>query len=228
MSFLSILKKIALPAIGIAATPFTGGASLLGTLGASAGTASAIGAGAGALGTILGGASQNQQNERILTNTDNLKRDQLALDRYKVNEGLPGSRLQTSVRASQVANAQPVTFNYPGAGGTFNPQDAVNGKFMTISGGYNTPGLIGDKTKQQANAVVDQMFQKQMSGDVAPAITGPVKEGVGSKILGGVGLGSSILGALGTIKMPGHPALTTPPMPMTNDPYYDDPAHQGG
>lgn len=180
MGLLSFLK----PALSIGLAPFTGGASLAGL--------------AGDVGSILGGASKNQQNERILADQNNLRRDQLGLQRFQVNEGLPGDRLSTSVRASRVANASPVSLSY-GDGG-FNPQDAVAGKFGKFTGGYANPNLIDPRTKQQANAVLDQMLQKQMGGEMAPALSAPTKEGKGSKILGGLGFGLSLLGGLGGMR----------------------------
>lgn len=204
MGFWSKFAKIALPIAGVAAAPFTGGTSLLGTLGVGSKVASGIGAAAGIgskLAPILGGASKNQQQERILADTQNLQRDQLAQQRFKTNEALPGDRLATGVKASQISRGQPVSLSFG------DPNPAANGaRIAKFSGGYNTPDLISPETKQQADAVMHQMLQKQMGGAAmeAPALSAPTKEGTGSKILGGAATVASILGALGNQQADGN------------------------
>jgi hypothetical protein len=64
MGFWSALGKIAGIAGPIAAAPFTGGASLLGMLGASAPVAGAIGAGLGVAGQLAGGAANQRAQDR--------------------------------------------------------------------------------------------------------------------------------------------------------------------
>lgn len=208
MGFWGTLGKILVPAGAIAAAPFSGGTSLLGLAGLSGGAASAVGAGLGAAGSILGGASKNQQQERILQDDRQQRQDAAILDRYKYDETLPGSRLTTSMRAGRIANAEPVSINWGGVpGGTFNPQDAVNGKLPTFSGGYMTP--LDPRVKRQAGSVLDQELQKQLSNEKSPAVTPLQKEGTGSKILGGMGLGASLLGGINGAMQ----SATAPPVP---------------
>lgn len=64
MSFWSKLGKIAGFAAPLVAAPFTGGASLLGTLGMGAKTAGLIGAGLGAAGQLAGGAANQRSADR--------------------------------------------------------------------------------------------------------------------------------------------------------------------
>lgn len=64
MGFWSGFKKWAPLVAGAAAVPFTGGTSLLTTLGIGAKTAAAIGAGAGIAGKIAGGASNQRAQDR--------------------------------------------------------------------------------------------------------------------------------------------------------------------
>lgn len=77
MGFWSGFKKWAPLVAGAAAVPFTGGTSLLTTLGLGAKTAAAIGAGANVAGRLAGGASRQRAEDRGAQADYNLLRQQV-------------------------------------------------------------------------------------------------------------------------------------------------------
>lgn len=94
MSFLSILKKIALPAASLAAVPFTGGTSLLGMLGMGAKTAGMIGTGLGVAGKLAGGAANQRSADRGAQTEYNLLNDQNRLNYAKFNQASDATNLR--------------------------------------------------------------------------------------------------------------------------------------
>lgn len=163
----------------------------------------------GGLSSIFGGASKGAREDRILQDQSLLRRDQLNQDRFRTNEALPGSRLSTSVQASRVKNQSPVKFEWGG------PGSGLRGETARFTGGHANPDLIDPRTRQQADDVLNQMIQAQMGRKEAPQISAMPKEGRGSRILGGLALGSSILGGIGALGGRGGPGA-----PDYTDQYY--------
>lgn len=157
----------------------------------------------GGLSSIFGGASRGAREDRLLNDQSQLSRDRLNQERFRTNEALPGSRLQTSTRASMVRHASPVQFHWNG------PGSGERGEVPRFSGGFANPDLIDPRTRQQADDVLNQLIQRQMGRQEAPPISATPREGVGSRILGGLALGSSILGGLGSVR--GRRQGTQPP-----------------
>lgn len=148
---------------------------------------------------ILGGAAKSQSAAGMNNAQLQLQRDRLQQDKFKTDQSLPGQRLSNSVAASKVANYSPVTMNWGG------PGSGLRGEIPKFSGGWANPNIIGQDTRSLAADIQHKALMDQLGGVVSPEIKGgPVKEGVGSKILGGLALGSSILGGLGRIRNPGN------------------------
>lgn len=169
------------------------GKGLLGLL-PGGGTISAIADVAGGMAPILGGAAKGAQESTILQDRARLDRDRLQQERFRTNQALPGQRLSTAIGASKAANFSPVTASWGG------PGSGKRGELTRFSGGFANPNLIDPRVKQQADDILNQQLLAQMQREQAPEISQPMKEGKGSKILGGLALGSSILGGLGGVK----------------------------
>lgn len=148
----------------------------------------------GGLSSIFGGASKGAREDRILQDQGNLQRDQLNQNRFRINEGLPGDRLSTSVRASRVRNAEPVQFQWGG------PGSGARGELPQFTGGHANPNAIDPRTRTQADDVLNQMIQAQMGRTEAPQISQPGRDSRGGSILGGLALGSSILGGVDALR----------------------------
>jgi hypothetical protein len=199
MSFLSGLGKILSIAGPIAAAPFTGGSSLLGLMGAGAGTAAAIGGGVGALGGVLSGASKGSADQRLQENQGILSQQGLNLQgaRDQYNAGLSGAQFQqqeqdrqrkAAILSALLKGTQDQTIT-PG-----NPM--IASRMPQVSGGARPSNLTGNAAAllQLLAGGPIQAPQYQAPGAM------PIKNaGLGEKILGGAGLGTSILGALGPL-----------------------------
>lgn len=148
----------------------------------------------GGLSSIFGGASKGAREDRILQDQGNLQRDQLNQNRFRINESLPGDRLSTSVRASRVRNAEPVQFQWGG------PGSGLRGELPQFTGGHANPNAIDPRTRTQADDVLDQMIRAQMGRTEAPQVSQPGRDSRGGRILGGLALGSSILGGINALR----------------------------
>ena len=182
MGFWGTLGKVGLGALGVVGAPYTGGASL--------GLTGKVLSGIGKAAPILAGASGSAAKGKREDENSQLSRDALELRKYEMDQAAPGKRLTDSTRASMVKNATPVTSKWGG------PGSGLRGETVKYSGGYANPDLIDPRSKQLADSMLTNSLQQQLSGAAAPDIAGPPKSSVGDKILGGVGLGGSILGAI--------------------------------
>jgi hypothetical protein len=203
MGFWSTLGKIALPVAGIAAAPFTGGASLLGTLGSIGGNvAKGINAAlpvAGAIGSVASGAAKGGADQRLreqsgLLSEANIRRAQ-ASDQYEAGlssakfdrEGQDRAKKQ-QILMTLLGNTKDQSIT-PG-----NP--AIAGRMPTVTGGARPSNLTGN-----SEALMQLLGQPQSQAPTyqAPPSFALPQAGAGEKILGGVGLGSSLLSALGPL-----------------------------
>lgn len=206
MSFLSGLGKVLSIAGPIAAAPFTGGTSLLGLMGAGAGTAAGIGAGLGAAGKVLSsvgpvasGAAKGSADQRIKEQQGLLQAQQLKQQqaRDSFNAGMAGANFQregqdrerkAAILMQLLNNTQDQTTT-PG-----NP--AIAARMPTVTGGARPSNLTANREALMALLQAPQIQAPQYQ---APAPFELPKAGIGEKVLGGVGLGGSILGALGPL-----------------------------
>lgn len=200
--------------IGMAAAPFAamaipgvGPALGMGLKAAGIGGKVAMAANAArSLAPILGAASGAQATGKRLDANTNMRRDELALDRYKTQQAAPELRRKSAVKASMTANATPVHMG----------RDA-SGK-RSVSGGYANPGLINQDTRGLSEDMTHQALLQQLQhGSDIPAITPAPKSGVMDKLLGGGAMASSILGAV-----PGFLGKPRPRMDMVGDANPDD------
>lgn len=204
MSFLSTLAKIAGPIAGVAAAPFTGGASLLGTLGS-------IG---GALGPVLGGAAKGSADQRLaeqpgLIGTQNAN---LQGARDSFSAGMAGAQFGANERDAAMKRAMLASLLGGVQDASISRPEGSTIPTFGVSGGLR-PSAMTNK-----DALIAQLGSPAMS---APTYQGPSplempKAGLGEKVMGGIGLGGSILGALGGLFGPKAPQLggpyATPPL----------------
>lgn len=221
MSLGSILKnvgKFALPAVGLAAAPFTGGASLLSMLGLSGGAASAIGAGASALAPVLGSASKDANNTNLINDKNKMdawkSQEDASLNRDKFATTAPGTRLDTSYKASIMDRLKPSSIEWGG------PGSGLKGQLPVFKGGLKEAmSDLSPETHSLSQQVMKDMLASQMEGGstggrkdsyMAPQ---PVmgKSSTGDKLLGGSALVTSILGALNKARVPGKPPSGSTP-----------------
>ena len=106
MSFWSKFGKIASIAGPIAAAPFTGGTSLLGTLGLGAGAAQAIKTGLGVAGNLAKGASAQRAEDRGAQTEYNLSNDQNRLNYAQFNQGDAQRQMRQRLSADLLGNTQ--------------------------------------------------------------------------------------------------------------------------
>ena len=106
MSFWSKFGKIASIAGPLAAAPFTGGTSLLGTLGLGAKTAGLIGAGLGTAGKLAQGASAQRAQDRGAQTEFNLANDRNRLAYGQFNQGDQQRQLRQRLSADLLGNTQ--------------------------------------------------------------------------------------------------------------------------
>lgn len=212
MGLLSGLLKIG----GAIAAPFTGGASLLAT---------GLGAAGDIAGKAAGGAAAGRQAEsQALLSRDQLANQQygikqgaemnagqLDLQRKNFSEGARGDRAKQALIASILGGGfQPTNVSVPGV------------KNATITGG------LGESIKNPgAQAAMQELMKQalaaQLAGDTftggkvldAPTISQVPKAGLLEKVLGGVGLGGSLIGGVNAAVQGARDASTksnrTPP-----------------
>lgn len=209
MGFWGKLGKIGMAAAPFAAMAIPGVGPAVGGLmkgAGSMGKLASIGKIAGGIAPILGAASGAQATGKRLDANTNMRRDELALDRYKTQQAAPELRRKSAVKASMTANASPVHMG----------RDA-SGK-RSVTGGYANPGLINQDTRALGDDMTHQALLQQLQhGADIPAITPAPKSGVMDKLLGGGAMASSILGAV-----PGFLGKPKPRMDMVGDANPDD------
>lgn len=200
MSFLSGLLKIG----GLAAAPFTGGASL--ALTGGAGIVDSLGKTAS--GAAQGAASGRQLETENILRQDALRNSQygtqqgaemqagnLDLSRKNFTEDARGSRAKQALIASILGGGfQPTSVNVPGI------------KNATITGGLaeslKAPGAqqsMAELMKQALAAQLDGADGESFTGGsvlTPPKLSTLPKAGKMENILGGVGLGGSILSGI--------------------------------
>lgn len=167
------LKKFALPIAGVAAAPFTGGTSLLATLGKGALAA------APAIGSALSGAAKGSADQRI-AEQPGMVSTQLA--------NLQGSQFQASERDAAMRRAMLASL----LGGV---QDASIGRpaGSTIPT-FNVQGGLRPSALSNRDALIAQLGSAPIQG---PAPLELPKAGGVEKGLGWAGIAGNILGALG-------------------------------
>ena len=203
------LLKIA----GLAAAPFTGGASM--ALTAGGGLLDKFGKGAGDIGQIAGGAAGGAANARQLQAQNILTQDQLRnqqygtqqgaemqagnldLSRKNFSEGARGNRAKQALIASILGGGfQPTQVSVPGI------------KNAQISGGLaaslKNPGAQASMAELMKQALAAQMQQGSEAGEqfsggsvlTPPKLSELPKAGKMENIMGGVGLGGSLLSSI--------------------------------
>lgn len=197
---------------GLVAAPFTGGASMIPVL---TGVGSTIGGGIDALtnsgaasnlSTVLGSAAGGALNQKTQSDLIKLALGNQGLSRQQFATAAPATRLSTGSKAALAAalsKAGPVKVNWGG------PGSGLRGQIPTYSGGFSDAlaSLKNDPTYQSLLDLVgkDELKQQQSGGATGgnqDAATPSFLNGVGDpsttgNILGGAGLATGILGALG-------------------------------
>lgn len=210
MGFLSTLGKIGAVAAPIAAIPFTGGMSMAALPGIIGGAGGAL----SALGSVAGGAAKGSAEQRRDDGNMSLLFQQLAQQaaRDQANFGQQGAR---DVYQSQIEGAkfgaseqQRGMKNQLLAQLMGNMQDAKltggSGRIpnMEITGGLRPSALGADKSALMAALSQPTMQAPTFTpgpGYQAPPMPELPQAGGLEKWLGGIGLGGSILGAIGQV-----------------------------
>ena len=218
MGFLSGLLKLG----GLAAAPFTGGASAALTAGLGAAGQIAGMAGQGAAGQRMGendqisqrnnqrlAAYNTQQNamSRALENQsgENMQRAQWGVqsDRERARQSVLGS-LMKNLQTSRVSSSNPM----------------LQGRIPTYTGGLQASSVLDAMTRQQGQGLLQKALTAQQTGSDVPAATDFLKgvltppelealkkSGLLEKILGAVGLAGSIAGGVASTQTPRLPVV---------------------
>lgn len=210
MGFWSTLGRIGAGIGAGVAAPLTGGASLMALPTILGGAAGAL----GSIGNVASGAAQGSANQRGSDAQLQALYQQLAMQaaRDQANFGQQGARdafqsqldaakfgateqqrgAKNQILAQLLGNAQDI--NISGL------PERFAGKVPTITGGLRPSALGGNR-----EALMAALTQKGPEMPTftpgapyePPAALTPPRAGTGEKVLGGIGLGSSLLGALG-------------------------------
>lgn len=216
MGFLSGLGKVLSIGGGIAAAPFTGGASLIPSILSAGGQiASGVAGGRAAGRAAEAGINQNQDENRLraaqMLEQALQNRAQLELQQKQFGLQAPQARAKNSARGDAMANLQDVKIN---AGPRVNiPQ---------ISGGLR-PTLLSQNSRDLGAEMSRQALLGQMEGDQftpmpAPNMPQPTPlpqaNGLDTflNILGGVGAGASALNQSGLLPRQNPYQVKRPPM----------------
>lgn len=181
MGFWSTLGKIALPAVGIAAAPFTGGSSLLTTLGLGSKAATLIGAGAGIAGQLAGGAAKQRAADRGAQAEYDAARIPIsnaqAMQHANLKRDAETARMRQLFGADMLSNSKPPT----------DPRTKLSGA------GYANPETVALMRSRAMQAL-------QSGSDVPTLQTMPEKPGGGAtgmdSFLNALNIGSTALGGL--------------------------------
>lgn len=209
MSILSTLMKIG----GIAAAPFSGGASL--ALSGGGGLLDKLGGGAGNIAGVAGGAAKGAASGRQLDTQNILSQDALRNSQYGTQQGAEmnagnldlnrkgfeeqarGSRAKQALIGSLLGGGfQPTSISVPGI------------KSATMSGGLaeslKNPAMQASMAELVRQAMAAQLEQGKPGGETftggkvlaPPPLTALPKAGKMENIMGGVGLGGSLLASI--------------------------------
>jgi hypothetical protein len=110
---------------------------------------------AAGLGSVLGGMDASMTAQGNTEDAAARDRDRLALESYLAGLEAPGVRLDTSMRASHIKNAQPVTAKWGG------PGSGLRGETVKFSGGYANPNYVDPRARQLADDVLLQELEQQ-------------------------------------------------------------------
>lgn len=226
MSLLSNILKIGGAGLGVAAIPFTGGASAAALPWLTGGSAALT-----SLGNVAGNAAQGSADQRVAENSQMDRRNSILaqlygaqqnasqnallgqsreqsdhagidLDRRRYALAAPSARASQSVRGSILKNAQPASLS--------GLPDRVASHVPTLNGGL-TPAMFSGDTRQLGDELTRSALMDQLKGDtfdplqktdfqsgvLAPPKLGEYQNaGAMEKIMGGTGLIASILAAL--------------------------------
>jgi hypothetical protein len=180
-----------------------GGGGGLGSALTGGGILGAIGKGAGALsslGSVLGGAARGSADQRMREGDSQVRQQQLLQQgsRDQFTAGLQGAQFQREgqdrERKQQILmqllnNTQDSNIT-PG-----NP--AIAGRMPTMTGGARPSNLTTNR--ESLLALLGQPQVQAPTYQPPPSLRLPTA-GLGENLLGGIGLGSSILGALGSLR----------------------------
>lgn len=183
---------------GIIGAPFTGGSSLawgpmLGGLGEDiVGSIKNGGLPDTLTGAAKGGLTAQQQQDALKVALANAN-----TSRMGTAAALPGKRLSTSVKAGMTSRAAPAKISWGG------PGSGLRGEIPTTSGGFHDTVTPTGETKQLSDQIMhDELLSQLQGGPSAPgggtdmAMPEVGQETTGDKILGGAGLGTSILSSI--------------------------------
>lgn len=160
------------------------GGGLLGTLGKYAGPVSDIGEIASAGASGLGEGRRADSAADMYAASQN---NRALVDAATFNRDLPMSRAQQTARGDLMSSPMQ------------DSQITGSGRDINISGGVR-PSSFGASTTQAGDELKRQALLKLMDPEadkLTPQLTTPRKAGAGENIMAGVGMGTSILGALG-------------------------------
>lgn len=174
-----------------------------------------IGPGMDALTSVLGGAAKGDMTEQASNDNSILKRAQVMQDQQKFALAAPLTRMKTGLMGGLANNFTPGSVSWDG------PGSGLKGKIPTYSGGIGgsmQAALTNPELRTLMNQSMHDSLVAQMRGGADPNGSGQPgtdftlpedvmnvgKTSAGSKILGGAGLASGILGAL--LKMKSGPS----------------------
>jgi hypothetical protein len=156
--------------------------------------------------TAQGATSRAYENQ----SQEGLQRAQLGItsDRERARQSILGS-LMKNLQTSQVSSSNP----------------SLAGKIPSYSGGMQASAVLAPMTRQQGQGLMGKALSAQQTGSDVPAATNFLasvltppelealkKSGLLEKILGGVGLGGSLISAAGAMSKPKPSSGPPPPM----------------
>lgn len=162
------------------------------------------------LGDVLGGAAKNGQQELMTKTALQNQRENTRLGRDRLALDAPGTRMATANQALVSKYARPAksVFNGKGSGKT------AQGAF-TRTGGFGGVLEHQGENSELANLVQSDMLAGQRRGGITGGgedsyMPEQPQEGIGGKLLGGSALATSILGAIGKMKLGQKPQGAMP------------------
>lgn len=189
MGFWSTLGKIAGIAGPIAAAPFTGGTSLLGTLGMGAKTAGLVGAGLGAAGKLASGASAQRAQDRGAQAEHDLVRAQL--ENQRIGNANTQALQFANARTGAEQNRMRQVMSSDMLGSSTQPTDP---RARMSGAGYMSPETIAMMRERAMKALESGSDVPQMQ-QTAATPTMPKGTGMDS-FLNALSMGGTALGAL--------------------------------
>lgn len=141
---------------------------------------------------------RNQLEQAALQIRQNEGRDQLGLDRAKFSLDAPGTQTKQAAYGDALANVQDVNIDFQPTSGAL-PKANVSGGLRPSMFGPTSRAAGADLARTALmNKLSGTTGLPEMSGPVGmPTLSDPTQAGALEKTMGGVGLGGSILGALG-------------------------------